>query len=45
LNFSKAHPDGKRMSELFETALLEFKASGQYDKLQKDFRQRLGVAR
>ncbi len=45
LNFSKTHPDGKRMSELFEAGLLELKASGQYDKMQKDFLQRLGVSR
>jgi polar amino acid transport system substrate-binding protein len=43
LNFSKIHPDGKRMAEVFEAGLLEFKASGRYDKMQADFKQRLGV--
>jgi polar amino acid transport system substrate-binding protein len=45
LNFSKIHPDGKRMAEVFEAGLQTFKASGQYNKLQADFRQRLGVPR
>jgi polar amino acid transport system substrate-binding protein len=45
LNFSKVHPDGKRMAELFETALLEFKASGRYEKMQTEFKQRVGGAR
>ena len=43
LNFSKSHPDGKRLSEVFEAGLQEFKKSGQYDKLNTDFRARLGV--
>ena len=45
LNFSKSHPDGKRMADIFEAGLLEFKASGRYEKMQSDFKQRLGLSR
>ncbi|WP_367847186.1 substrate-binding periplasmic protein [Rhodoferax sp. WC2427] len=45
LNFSKTHPDGKRMADLFEAGLLELKASGRYDKMYADFKQRLGLPR
>jgi polar amino acid transport system substrate-binding protein len=43
LNFSKSHPDGKRMSELFESGLQEFKVSGQYEKMLAEFRRHVGV--
>lgn len=45
LNFSKVHPDGKRMADIFEAGLLEFKASGRYDKMMSEFKQRLGASR
>jgi polar amino acid transport system substrate-binding protein len=45
LNFSKVHPDGKRMADVFEAGLLEYKASGRYEKMQTEFKQRLGVPR
>ncbi|MDO9237235.1 MAG: transporter substrate-binding domain-containing protein [Aquabacterium sp.] len=40
LNFSKTHPDGKRMADLFEVGLTELKANGQYDKMVSDFKKR-----
>jgi len=36
--FSKNHPDGKRLTETFESGLELFKSSGEYDKMMKDFR-------
>lgn len=45
LNFSKSHPEGKDMAAVFESALLDFKSSGAYDKFMTDFYQRLGLPR
>ncbi len=39
--FSKAHPDGKRMVEIFEKGLQALKNSGRYAKMQEQFMQRL----
>ncbi len=35
VSFSRAHPDGKRMSEVFEKGLQAIKASGEYDRMVK----------
>lgn len=43
VNFSKADPDGKAMADLLESGLQELKASGRYDKLYAEFRERIGV--
>lgn len=43
VNFSKAHPDGKAMAELLEAGLQELKASGRYDEMYAEFRERIGV--
>jgi polar amino acid transport system substrate-binding protein len=38
VSFSRAHPDGKRMSEVFEKGLQTIKANGEYDRMFKAFR-------
>lgn len=43
LAFSKAHPDGHRMSVVFERGLREFKRDGRYQAMTADFRRRLGL--
>lgn len=39
LSFSRAHPDGKRMAEVFEKGLQAIKASGEYERMMGTFRQ------
>lgn len=41
--FSKKHPDGERLSKLFEQGLQELKMSGKYTSMQSDFLRRLGI--
>lgn len=43
LAFSKAHPDGQRLSAVFERGLREFKRDGRYQTMMQAFRRRLGV--
>ena len=43
LAFSKAHPDGQRLSEVFERGLRQFKRDGRYQAMATAFRRRLGV--
>ena len=43
LAFSKAHPDGQRLSAVFERGLHEFKRDGRYQTMMQAFRRRLGV--
>jgi ABC-type amino acid transport substrate-binding protein len=35
--FSKNHTDGKRLRDTFQSGLEQFKASGEYDKMMKEF--------
>lgn len=39
--FSKIHPDGKRMVDIFEKGLQALKNSGRYIKMQEQFMQRI----
>jgi polar amino acid transport system substrate-binding protein len=39
LSFSRAHPDGRRMAQVFENGLQSIKASGQYERMMSAFRQ------
>lgn len=41
VSFSRAHPDGKRMSEVFEKGLQAIKANGDYDRMMRAFKQEL----
>lgn len=41
LSFSRTHPDGKRMSEVFEHGLQAIKANGEYDRMMHAFKQEL----
>ncbi len=41
--FSRTHPDGKRLSELFETGLQEIKANGTYARITADFYRQLNL--
>lgn len=41
VSFSRAHPDGKRMSEVFERGLQAIKANGEYDRMMQAFKQEL----
>ncbi|MGQ0596821.1 substrate-binding periplasmic protein [Aquabacterium sp.] len=41
VSFSRAHPDGKRMSEVFEKGLQAIKANGEYDRMMQAFKQEL----
>ena len=41
--FSRTHPDGKRLAELFETGLQEIKANGTYARITADFYRRLNL--
>ncbi|CAN5746808.1 transporter substrate-binding domain-containing protein [soil metagenome] len=41
--FSRAHPEGKRLSEIFETGLQQIKADGTYARITADFRRRLNL--
>lgn len=43
LAFSKVHPDGQRLSGVFERGLREFKRDGRYQTMVQAFRRRLGV--
>ncbi|HIV70934.1 MAG TPA: transporter substrate-binding domain-containing protein [Candidatus Aquabacterium excrementipullorum] len=43
LAFSKAHPDGQRLADVFERGLREFKRDGRYQAMMTAFRQRLGL--
>lgn len=44
LSFSKAHPDGKRLCDVFEKGLLAIKANGDYDRMMASFKRRLAPA-
>lgn len=39
LSFSRAHPDGQRMAEVFEKGLLAIKANGEYERMMSRLRQ------
>ena len=39
VSFSRAHPDGKRMSEVFEKGLQAIKANGEYDRMVTAFKR------
>ncbi|CAN5671875.1 transporter substrate-binding domain-containing protein [soil metagenome] len=41
--FSRTHPEGKRISELFETGLQEIKANGTYARITADFHRRFNL--
>ncbi len=41
VSFSRTHPDGKRMSEVFEKGLQAIKANGDYDRMMRAFKQEL----
>lgn len=41
--FSKAHPDGERLSATFEAGLQSLKNSGRYAELEAGFRSKLGL--
>ncbi|MBI5925387.1 MAG: transporter substrate-binding domain-containing protein [Aquabacterium sp.] len=41
VSFSRAHPDGKRLSEVFEKGLQAIKANGEYDRMLTAFKQEL----
>lgn len=41
VSFSRAHPDGKRMSETFEKGLQAIKANGEYDRMMTAFKREL----
>lgn len=41
VSFSRTHPDGKRMAEVFEKGLQAIKASGEYDRMMNAFKQEL----
>lgn len=41
VSFSRSHPDGKRMSDVFEKGLQAIKANGEYDRMLAAFRQDL----
>lgn len=41
ISFSRVHPDGKRMSEVFEKGLQAIKANGEYERLMTSFRRDL----
>ena len=43
LAFSKSHPDGARLSGVFDRGLLEFKRDGRYQTMVQAFRRQLGV--
>lgn len=43
LAFSKSHPDGQRMAEVFERGLSQFKRDGRYQAMMVAFRRRLGL--
>lgn len=43
LAFSKAHPDGQRLSVMFEQGLRDFKRDGRYQAMASAFRRGLGV--
>lgn len=43
LAFSRRHPDGQRLSVLFEEGLQELRASGRYDIMLRNFRKRVGA--
>lgn len=40
--FSKKHPEGKPMAELFGQGLADMKRNGSYQRMLQDFRQRVG---
>jgi len=44
LSFSKVHPDGKRLCDVFEKGLLAIKANGEYDRMMANFKRRLAPA-
>ena len=41
VSFSRAHPDGKRLSEEFERGLQAIKANGEYDRMLTAFKREL----
>lgn len=41
VSFSRAHPDGKRLSQVFERGLQAIKANGEYDRMLSAFKQEL----
>ena len=41
--FSRKHPDGKRLSEVFETGVEAIKANGTYARITTDFHRRLNL--
>ncbi len=41
--FSKAHPDGRRLSQVFERGLGEFKRDGRYRSMMQAFRRSQGL--
>lgn len=41
--FSKAHPDGERLSQVFESGLQSLRDTGRYAELEADFRKSLGL--
>lgn len=43
LSFSKQHPDGERLSKIFEEELLRLMASGRVAELELDMKARLGL--
>ncbi len=43
LAFSKAHPDGRRLSQVFERGLGEFKRDGRYRSMMQAFRRSQGL--
>jgi polar amino acid transport system substrate-binding protein len=43
LAFSKTHTDGRRLSQVFERGLSDFKRDGRYRSMMQAFRRRLGL--
>ncbi|WP_051259045.1 substrate-binding periplasmic protein [Chitinibacter tainanensis] len=41
IGFSKKHPDGQKLAELFEEGLRTIKANGEYERLMREFRASL----
>lgn len=41
--FSRRHPDGRRMADIFEAGLQALKASGRYDSMMRSLRKRVGI--
>jgi polar amino acid transport system substrate-binding protein len=43
LSFSKRHPEGQRMANLFERGLQELKQSGRFAQLELQLKTRIGL--